>query len=83
MPAHTAGISYPSSIVNSSSTDIPRYCDILRANSKEAFLSPLSIRPIVRPQEPIAVAKSSWQMLRSVLTCFKVVDIANVIPPFE
>ena len=54
-----AGINYSSSIENSSSTDIPRYLDILRASSKEAFLSPRSIRPIVRPQEPIEIAKSS------------------------
>ena len=64
-------------------TDISKYLDILRASSKEAFLSPRSIRPIVRPQEPIATAKSSWHMFRSVLTCFKVVDTAIIIPPFK
>lgn len=42
MPAPTAGIAYPSSIVNSSSTDIPKYLDILRANSKKPLCSELT-----------------------------------------
>lgn len=50
---------YDSSIEKSSSTEISKYRESLRASSKDAFLSPRSIRPMVRPQEPIATAKSS------------------------